>query len=121
MDKLSFKDFTWPTNPEVYHEEFVRDALYAKSDDGDNVFSGMGPMKRVITGSGAFFGTEAYVNFNKLAALFAQSSTGTLTHPVCGARTVYFTKLQMSQSPKSDYVAYSFEFKEADAEGAIPK
>lgn len=121
MDKLKFKTFTWPTNPEVYHEDFVRDALYAKTDDGDSVFSGMGPMKRVITGSGAFFGTDAYTNFNKLAALFAMSSEGTLTHPVCGTRTVYFTKLQMSQSPKSDYVAYSFEFKEADEDGAIPK
>lgn len=121
MTKLKFKTFTWPTNPEVYHEDFVRDALYAKTDDGDSVFSGMGPMKRVITGSGAFFGTEAYTNFNKLAALFGDATTGTLTHPVCGERTVYFTKLQMSQSPKSDYVAYSFEFKEADADGAIPK
>ena len=121
MDKLNYKTFTWPTNPEVYHEDFVRDALYAKTDDGDSVFSGMGPMKRVITGSGAFFGTDAYTNFNKLAALFAEGGLGTITHPVCGARTVYFTKLQMSQSPKSDYVAYSFEFKETDSEGAIPK
>lgn len=121
MDKLSFKTFTWPTNPEVYHEDFVRDALYAKTDDGDSVFSGMGPMKRVITGSGAFFGTDAYANFNKLAALFGYTTAGTLTHPVCGTRTVYFTKLQMSQSPKADYVAYSFEFTEADEDGAIPK
>lgn len=121
MTQLRFKTFTWPTNPEVYHEDFVRDALYAKTDDGDSVFSGMGPMKRVITGSGAFFGTDAYTNFNALAALFGDATTGTLTHPVCGERTVYFTKLQMSQSPKSDYVAYSFEFTEADADGAIPK
>jgi len=121
MDKLRYKNFTWPTNPEVYHEDFVRDALYAKTDDGDSVFSGMGPMKRVITGSGAFFGTDAYTNFNKLAELFSAGGIGTLIHPVCGSRTVYFTKLQMSQSPKSDYVAYSFEFKETDAEGAIPK
>ena len=56
MDKLNYRGFTWPTNPEVYHEDFVRDALYAKTENGDTVFSGMGPMKRVITGSGAFFG-----------------------------------------------------------------
>lgn len=121
MDKLIFRTFTWPNNPEVYHEDFLRDPLYAKTDDGDTVFSGMGPMKRVITGSGAFFGTDAYTNFNKLAALFAAGGMGKLTHPVCGERTVYFTRLQMSQSPKSDYVAYSFEFTEADEEGEIPK
>lgn len=121
MTKLKFKTFTWPVNPEVYHEEFVRDALYARTDDGDSVFSGMGPMKRVITGSGAFFGADAYTNFSALAALFGETNRGELVHPVCGSRTVYFTKLQMSQSPKADYVAYSFEFTEADGEGAIPK
>ena len=121
MEKLIYQTFTWPVNPETYHEDFRREAVYARTDGGDTVFSGMGPMKRVITGSGAFFGSDAYTNFNKLAALFAAGGMGTLTHPVCGARTVYFTQLQMTQSPKSDYVAYSFEFSEADADGAIPK
>ena len=121
MDKLRFKSFVWPTNPEVYHEDFVRDALYAKSDDGDSVFSGMGPMKRVITGSGSFYGSDAYASFQALADLFAADGLGLLNHPYCGKKMVYFTKLQMSQSPKADYVAYSFEFKEADEEGAIPK
>ena len=121
MDKLVFKTFNWPVNPEKYHEDLQRDALYAKTDDGDTVFSGMGPAKRVITGSGAFFGSDAYTNYSKLAALFTTGGVGTLTHPVCGARTVYFTKLQMTQSPKADYVAYSFEFAEVDADGAIPK
>lgn len=121
MDKISFKTFTWPINPETYHEDYVRDPVYTKTDDGSTVFSGMGPMKRVITGSGAFFGTDASSNFTKLATLFADATKGALTHPIWGSRTVYFTKLQMAQSPKSDYVAYSFEFTEADADGAIPK
>ena len=121
MDKLIFKTFTWPINPEVYQEDYVRDPVYAKTDDGSSVFSGMGPMKRVITGSGAFFGTDASTNFTELSKLFESAESGTLTHPVWGTRTVYFTKLQMTQSPKSDYVAYSFEFAEADEEGAIPK
>lgn len=121
MNKLRFKTFTWPINPETYQEVFVREPLYTKNEDGDSVFSGMGPAKRVISGSGAFFGTDAYTNFNTLAALFGEADAGTLTHPVCGARTVYFTGLQMNQSAKSDYVAYSFEFKEADADGTIPR
>ena len=54
-------------------------------------------------------------------ALFADSGTGTLIHPDFGSRTVYFTGLQLHQSPRRDYVAYSFEFTEADADGAIPK
>jgi len=121
MEKLVFKAFTWPINPEKYQEAFLREPLYDKTDSGDSVFAGMGPMKRVITGSGAFFGADAYTHFNNLAKVFSDPAKGTLTHPVCGSRTVYFTQLQMTQSPKSDYVAYSFEFTEADSEGAIPK
>lgn len=121
MDKLSFGDFVWPVNPEEYREEFVREACYDKDASGETVFSGMGPMKRVITGSGAFFGANACTDFSKLAARFAQNGTDILTHPVFGERTVYFTGLKMIQRPKSDYVAYSFEFTEADANGAIPK
>ena len=121
MDKLVYKSFTWPTNPEVYHEDCVRDALYARTDDGDSVFSGMGPLKRVITGSGAFFGSSAADDFKRLAVLLTSPEKGALVHPVWGTRSVYFTKLQLTQNPKSDFVAYSFEFQEADADGAIPK
>lgn len=121
MSNFSFKTFTWPINPEVYNEYYERDAIYAKADTGDTVFSGMGEMKRVITGSGAFFGTDAFENFKKLATLFEDAAAGTLTHPVWGARTVFFTELQMTQPPKADYVAYSFTFKEADSTGALPK
>jgi hypothetical protein len=121
MNKLSFKDFIWPTNPEEYREDFVREACYDKNAAGDSVFSGMGLMKRVITGSGSFYGSDAYASFQALADLFAADGLGLLNHPYCGKKMVYFTKLQMSQSPKADYVAYSFEFKEADEEGAIPK
>ena len=42
MDKLKFKTFTWPTNPETYREEWIREALYEKNDDGDSVFDCMG-------------------------------------------------------------------------------
>lgn len=121
MDSLTYKTFSWPNNPEVYREDYVREALYSKANNGDTVFSGMGPLKRVITGSGAFFGSDAAATFIRLAAVFAAPEAGALVHPVWGTRSVYFTKLQMTQSPRADYVAYSFEFTEADEEGAIPK
>ena len=121
MANLTFKTFEWPVNPEVYHEDYQRDPIYTKTDDGDTVFSGMGPMKRVITGSGAFYGADATTQFKSLSALVADKASGLLTHPVWGGRTVFFTQLQMTQPPKSDYVTYSFTFTEADSEGAIPK
>ena len=121
MSNLFFRGYVWPQNPETYRQSFVREPVYVRNGAGNDVFSGMGPMKRVILGSGAFRGADAYTNFGALAALFADSGTGTLIHPAFGSRTVYFTGLQLRQSPRRDYVAYSFEFTEADTDGAIPK
>ncbi len=121
MEKLKFKTFTWPINPETCQEAFLREPVYAKTADGTMAFAGMGAMKRVITGSGAFLGDGAYNVFRQLSDLFADPAMGTLTHPVWGERSVYFTELQASQTPKKDYVAYSFTFTEADEEGAIPQ
>lgn len=120
MDKISFKTFIWPLNPESYQEELVREPVYEKTNSGTK-FSGMGPQKRVITGKGAFLGPEAVGSFQTLANLFAEPEAGTLTHPLLGIRTVYFTALTVTQSPRADCVAYSFEFTEADAKGEIPE
>lgn len=120
MTNLSFKTFTWPNNPENYQESYVREPVYVKTDTGTE-FSGMGPAKRVISGKGAFFGTKAVSQFNALAELFGEAEPGNLIHPALGTRSVYFTALTVTQNPRSDYVAYSFEFTEADADGAIPQ
>lgn len=119
--ELRFKTFTWPNQPEEYREEWVRQPVYVRNGAGNDVFSGMGPAKRVITGSGIFFGTSAHNDFKALAALFEETGTGELIHPVYGSRTVYFTGLELRENTRRDYVAYSFEFTEADANGAIPQ
>lgn len=119
MANMTFKTFTWPNDPENYRETLQREPLHSKN--GENwYFEGMGPQKRIIAGSGAFFGTAAYANFKALAALFAETTTGTLTHPVWGSRTVYFTALELEQSIKPDYIAYRFEFRETDENGELP-
>ncbi len=117
MDKLTFKTFTWPTNPETYQEEAARKPLYNNYDS----FTGLGPVKRVITGSGSFLGIQAAEHYSALAALFADGTAGTLTHPVWGERTVFFTGLEMTQAPGAYHVAYRFTFTEADENGAIPQ
>jgi hypothetical protein len=121
MDKLIFKGFTWPQNPEYFRQKFVREPNYVKVEDGEPVFSGMGPLKRTITGSGAFMGENAYTEFKKLIALCDAKEAGILKHPVWGDVNAYLLELEMAQEPRADYVAYSFTFREADTDGAIPK
>jgi len=45
----------------------------------------------------------------------------TLTHPVWGMRKGFLTELKSRMEPMENYVAYSFEFREADSSGEIPK
>ena len=119
MANMTFKTFTWPNDPENYREELVREPIHAKNGLYWTYY-GMQPVKRVITGSGVFFGNQAFENFKALAALFADTEAGTLTHPVWGTRHVYFTALELEQSIKPGYIAYRFEFRETDENGNLP-
>lgn len=121
MDKLIYKSFTWPQNPDHCKHTYVREPVYTKNEANETVFSGMGPKKLTITGSGAFFGATAYDDFRELALLFNETTLGGLVHPVLGTLRCFFTKLEMTQEPRSDYVAYEFEFREADSEGELPQ
>ena len=121
MDKLKFKTFIWPENPERYRVESKREPVYSKTEDGTRTFDGLGPRKRVVTGSGCFAGSDAYTNFKALEALTADVTAGALVHPVWGTVTAFFTGLVLEQEPRENYVAYSFTFREADSSGAIPE
>ena len=120
MEKMQFKTFVWPVNPETYSEEALRDARYEKDRNDNQIFQGLGPLKRVITGSGAFSGSGAYESFSQLATLLEQADSGILIHPVWGSRNVFFTRLELTQEPRENYVAYRFEFRQADGNGHIP-
>lgn len=121
MTKMSFGNFTWPNNPEQYEEVCVREPVYISLEDGTQEFAGMGPVKRTMTGSGAFFGSNAYANFKTLLGQLNLQEAATLTHPVWGTRKAFLTELESKMEPMENYVAYSFVFREADSSGEIPK
>ncbi len=121
MEKLSFKTFVWPQNPHTYQEENVREPVYEKNENGEDVFQGMGYLKRTITGSGVFLGDTAFSQYQKLEALFGETTPGDLEHPVWGIRYCYFTGLELTQEPKENCVSYRFTFQQAMANGVLPK
>lgn len=121
MEKMSFKTFVWPQNPHTYHEETSREAVYEKNEAGEDVFQGMGFLKRTITGEGVFFGETAFAQYQKLEKLFEETAPGDLEHPVWGIRYCYFTGLEMTQEPKENYVSYKVTFQQAMANGVLLK
>lgn len=121
MNNLRYKTYTWPHNPTTYAETLQRNPVYALASDGTYVFAGMGGMKRIISGSGAFYGANAYQQFQALMAIAEQAGTGNLIHPIWGTRTCYFTSLEMTQEPRENYIPYRFTFTCVDSEGEIPR
>lgn len=120
MDYMSYKTFVWPNNPHTYREEYAREPQYS-TVEGVASFDGMGQMKRIISGSGVFFGENAYESFRDLAKLFEDEEPGNLEHPVWGIRYCYFTGLELTQEPREDYVSYRFAFTCALTNGEVPK
>ena len=120
MDKLSYKTFVWPQNPHTYREEYQRDPQYY-TVDGITYFRAMGDMQRYITGSGVFYGDDAFEQFKKLMTLFEDGTAGNLEHPIWGIRYCYFTGLELTQEPKDNYISYTFTFTGAQENGVVPK
>lgn len=121
MDKLIYKTFVFPINPHTYREDTTREGKYDKDDASNDVFLGMDYRKRIITGTGAFFGEDAVARFQKLQELFEDIEPGDLQHPLWGIRYCYFTGLELIQEPKQDYVAYKVTFQQALTNGYLPR
>lgn len=119
MDKMQYRSFVWPNNPHTYRETFSREAKF-RTTDGVTSFVGMSEGRRVITGSGVFFGEDAYAQFKLLREEFLEGTQGLLTHPVWGSCFCNLTELTLTQEPKENCVSYSFAFIESDKEGNIP-
>lgn len=121
MDKLKFKDFVWPRNPEHYKVHYDHEFVYEEVSEGVLELKGLSEVRRTVTGSGAFSGATAYSDFKKLEALCAQKNAGSLIHPVWGSISAFLMELDMTQEPRENYVAYSFKFLEVTASGAVAK
>lgn len=119
MSNLSFGSFVWPNDPEKYQEKCVREPVYTRDEDGNNVFIGMSPLKRTITGSGVFFGSDAYARFRALLLLADMGEPMDLWHPNWGTRKAFLTELVSDLDPRENCVAYNFVFLVADTEDAV--
>ena len=120
MDKMKFKTFTWMDNPETFRIEAVRTPIYTINDTQDYVYEGLGPMCRIISGKGVFYGEYAVQNYNTMQVLMSNGTAGELVHPLWGTMQAFLTGLTMDMEGREDYIAYTFTFREADGEGNIP-
>lgn len=113
LTAMRFRSFIWPNNPSRYTVSFARETALHKAPMGAYAMQDLGRTCRVMRGEGEFFGPDAYETFRQLAAEFYKAGPGLLVHPVWQTASAYFTKLELTQEPRRDYVAYAFEFRES--------
>lgn len=110
LSPMRYKGYTWPHNPQIYSIDFQRAMAAHKMPFGRYQLQDLGMGHRVMKGSGEFAGPGAYKEFQRLACLFYEGGTGLLVHPLWQAADAYFVALRLEQTPRPDYVSYSFEF-----------
>lgn len=113
LKAMKYKTFTWPNNPTVYNQDFTKNLVEHKYPGLNGArFEDLGSEPKTISGSGEFFGKNAYNNFKKLNNLFNEKTLGKLYHPKWGTINARLTKLSSKEEPTPQYVAYDFEFVE---------
>lgn len=111
LSKIKYKKFTFPNNPET--TSFKCDRSYIKHkypNFAGNELEDFGVNAIVITGSGYFFGKNAYSDFNKLYKEFKKKGVGSFRHPIyTGVTRGLMTSLESTVSPELNAIKYSFE------------
>lgn len=118
---MQYKTFVWVNNPKSYTLSCERLTAAHKIPLGDYCVQDLGRSCTVLRGEGEFFGAGAYTQFRRLMEVFRSPGAGVLRHPVWQCSRAYFTRLELAQEPREDYVAYSFEFCDAGEEQAAPE
>lgn len=111
LSKIKYKKFTFPNNPET--TSFKCDRAYIKHkypNFAGNELEDFGVNAIVITGSGCFFGANAYRNFNKLYKEFEKKGVGNFSHPIyTNVTRGLMTSLESTVDPEVNVIRYSFE------------
>jgi peptidoglycan hydrolase-like protein with peptidoglycan-binding domain len=111
MANLKFINFTWPHNPSTFIISYENKIIRHEFPDVDGAETEeLGLSPRIFSGSGVFYGSNAYSYFKNLSSYSVNNKVGTLIHPKYGKFTVRLSKLTSKEEPTPNYVEYDFEF-----------
>jgi hypothetical protein len=111
LNEIRYKDFTFPHNPETTGFKCDRSYIRHKYPNlAGNELEDFGINAIVITGSGYFFGEDAYSNFDKLFKEFEKNGVGDFSHPIYTQVTRgLMVNLESTVDPEVNSIKYSFE------------
>lgn len=107
---IKFKDYEWPYNPSKLKIEQQKNLSQIDLPFVGTIIQNLNCGKKIISGSGEFFGEDCFEKYNKLNLAYKENSSGYLSIPEIGTFLVEFKKLNISCDPGPKSVAYYFEF-----------
>lgn len=112
LASMRYKTFTWPNNPAQCKYKVDRAFAKHKYPELRGVeIEDMDPNAIVVSGSGEFFGKQAYNYWLQLLSVYNSHGVGEFFHPLfVDVTEALFTSLDATLEPREDYVAYTFEF-----------
>lgn len=120
LASIVYKDFTFPNNPATTSYKIDRSYVKHKYPELSGAeLEDLSPNACVISGSGEFFGPNAYSNWNQLLREYKKTGVGNVSHPIFTDITRgLMVSLTADVEPMPEYVKYSFEII-ADTEPTI--
>lgn len=111
LNKIRYKNFTFPYNPETTGLKCDRTYIKHKYPGlAGNELEDFGINAVSITGVGYFIGKNAYNNFHKLFKEYQKPGVGTVYHPVFSEITRgLMVSLESEINPGANCIKYTFE------------
>lgn len=111
LRSIQYKNFVFPFNPESSGIKCDRAYIEHKYPELSNTeLEDFGSNSITISGSGEFFGSNAYQLWNSLYGEYKKQGVGNVSHPIFTDVTRgLMVKLEASVEPRPNYIKYSFE------------
>lgn len=111
MRKMKYGGFTWSNNPSECSLQCEKAYAVHKYPGYSTVdLEDFGGNAIVLSGSGEFFGKNAYTNYKKLEKEFNKKGVRSFYHPIYTTMKYgLMTKLNSNLEPRENYMAYTFE------------
>lgn len=110
MSNMKFKDYEWTNNPKEIKIEQEKHLKEFNIPYVGSMIQNFGSEKRIIKGSGEFFGSDAIEQFNELYLIYEDKSSGKLTIPGFESMTAIFKSINLELDATPEFISYSFEF-----------
>lgn len=110
LNVMKFKNYVWPHNPSTINVSVKRDLKEVMIPFKGSVIQDYGREKRIVSGSGQFFGDDCIEQFDSLFFVFKQGGRGYLSLPGMDSFLAVFKELKLVGNSMPNVLTYNFEF-----------